>query len=159
MKQAPGPDATITHDEESLLMSCPAQHSVVQSFPHRWCTLAGRTVLIAGMVPALFGGGPNVTVFTLIALAALGLLMVVGARRATRRAPKHSLGPVRAAVALSTDLLVLLIAAGLVAGAQLGGGSGASLSFGGTVTVAAFLGLCTLHHFAHRRSHRRARRY
>ncbi|MEU4082615.1 hypothetical protein [Streptomyces venezuelae] len=159
MKQAPGPDATITHDEESLLMSCPAQYGIVQSFPHRWCTLVGRTVLLAGMVPALFGGGPTLAVFTLIALAALGLLMVVGARRAARRAPKHSIGRARATVALVTDVLVLLIAAGLLAGAQLGGGSGASLSSGGMVTMAAFLGLCTVHHFAHRRSHRRARRY
>ncbi|MET9779329.1 hypothetical protein ABZ023_34670 [Streptomyces sp. NPDC006367] len=140
-------------------MSCPAQSGIVQSFPHRWCTLAGRTVLIAGMVPALFGGGPNVTAFTLITLAALGLLMVFGARRAARRAPKRSIGRVRAAVALTSDVLVLLIAAGLLAGAQLGGGSGASLSSDGVVTMAGFLGLCAVHHFAHRRSHRRARRY
>ncbi|WP_331746236.1 hypothetical protein OG923_32935 (plasmid) [Streptomyces halstedii] len=140
-------------------MSCPARHGVVQSFPHRWCTLVGRTVLIAGMVPALFGGGLNVTVLALTALAGLGLLMVVGARRAARRAPKHSVTPVPATVALTTDVLVLLIAAGLVTGAQLGGGSGGALPSGGAVAMAGFLGLCAVHHFAHRRSHRRARRY
>ncbi|WP_127453056.1 hypothetical protein [Streptomyces sp. B29(2018)] len=140
-------------------MSCPARHGVVQSFPHRWCTLVGRTVLIAGMVPALFGGGLNVTVLALTALAGLGLLMVVGARRAARRATKYSVRPVRATVALTTDVLVLLIAAGLVAGAQLGGGSGGTLSSGGLVAMAGFLGLCAVHHVAHRRSHRHARRY
>ncbi|MCX4826649.1 hypothetical protein OG883_44215 [Streptomyces sp. NBC_01142] len=141
-------------------MSCTAQHGIAQSFPHRWCTRVGRTVLVVGMIPALFGGGANVTVLALAAFAALGLLMVVGALRAARSAPKHPLRPVRAAVALTTDVLVLLIAAGLVLGAQLGGGSGAVLfSSGGLVTMAGFLALCTVHHFAHRRSHRRPRRY
>ena len=141
-------------------MSCPAQHGIAQSFPHRWCTLVGRTVLVVGMVPALFGGGASVTVLAVAAFAALGLLMVAGALRAARRAPKRHIRPVRAAVALTTDALVLLIAAGLVIGAQLGGGSGSVLfSSGGLVTMAGFLALCTVHHFAHRRSHRRARRY
>ncbi|MFF9436703.1 hypothetical protein ACF1BP_23555 [Streptomyces sp. NPDC014735] len=139
-------------------MSCTAQHGIAQSFPHRWCTLVGRTVLVVGMVPALFGGGTAVTVLALAAFATLGLLMVITAKRAARSGPKQQVRPVRAAVALTTDVLVLLIAAGLVLGAQLGGGSGAVLfSSGGLVTMASFLALCTVHHFAHRRSHRRAR--
>ncbi|KOU43615.1 hypothetical protein [Streptomyces sp. WM6378] len=136
-------------------MSCTAQHGIAQTFPHRWCTLVGRSVLVVGVLPALFGGGANVTVLALVALAVLGLLMMAGALRATRRAPKRPIRPARAAVALTTDVLVLLIAAGLIIGAQLGGGSGSVLfSSGGVITVTAFLALCAVHHVAHRRARR-----
>ncbi|TLQ39202.1 hypothetical protein [Streptomyces marianii] len=141
-------------------MSCTAQHGISHPFPHRWCTRAGRTVIVLGMLPALFGGGTSVTVLALVAFATLGLLMAVGVRRAAQGAPKRPARPVRAAAALITDALVLLIASGLVIGAQLSGGSGAVLfSTGGLFTMAGFLGLCVVHHCAHRGSRRRARRY
>ncbi|MFD4526598.1 hypothetical protein ACFWP7_22235 [Streptomyces sp. NPDC058470] len=141
-------------------MSCTAQHGIAQSFPHRWCTPVSRSVLVLGLLPALFSGSANITALALVAFAILGLLMVVGAMRSAHRAPKHHIRPVRATVALTTDVLLLLIAAGLVIGAQLGGGSGAVLfSSGGVITMTGFLALCTVHHVAHRRSHRRARRY
>ncbi|MCX4784131.1 MULTISPECIES: hypothetical protein [unclassified Streptomyces] len=138
-------------------MSCPT-HSVAQTFPHRWCTLLGRTVIVAGLLPALFGGATAVMLLALAALAALGLLMVAGAFSA-RRSAKPGVRPGRAVAALTADVLVLLVAAGLLIGALIGG-SGASIlsSPHGLAVVAGFLALCAVHHLTHRRSRRSRRR-
>ncbi|MEW1760324.1 hypothetical protein AB0393_27920 [Streptomyces cyaneofuscatus] len=141
-------------------MSCTARHGIAQPFPHRWCPLVARIAVAGGMIPALFGGGTGATVFALAVFAAVGLLMTVGYLRAPQGAPKQRMSSARAAVALTSDILMWLIAVGLVIGAQLGGGSGAVLfSSGGVITMTSFLALCAVQHFAHRHTRRRSRRY
>ncbi|WP_329020379.1 hypothetical protein [Streptomyces sp. NBC_01601] len=140
-------------------MSRTGAPSVARTFPHRWCPLFGRTVIAAGMVPALFAGATGVTLLALAAIAVLGLLMTAVALRSRHRSKAHA-RPVRAAVAFTTDVLVLLVAAGLLIGAQLGGsGAPAILTTGnGLAVVAGFLALCAVHHVAHRHPRRSRRR-
>ncbi|MFF9785639.1 hypothetical protein [Streptomyces nigrescens] len=135
-------------------MSC--KHSVTQAFPHRWCTVLIRTVLVAGLLPALFAGAANVMLLALAALFTLSLLMVASAMRATRRGARHRVRPVRAVLALTTDALLVLIATGLLIGALIGDGTGSviSSSAGGS-TLLGLLTLCAIHHVAHRRPRRR----
>ncbi|MER6125320.1 hypothetical protein ABT173_22320 [Streptomyces sp. NPDC001795] len=140
-------------------MSRTAAPSVAQSFPHRWCSLLGRTVIAAGLVPALFAGATNVTLLALTAIAMLGLLMTGVALRSRHCAKAHG-RPVRAAIAFTTDVLVLLVAAGLLIGALIGGNDPHMLltTGKGGMVVGGFIALCAVHHAAHRRP-RRSRRW
>ncbi|WP_327359749.1 hypothetical protein [Streptomyces sp. NBC_01304] len=142
-------------------MSCTADHSLAQTFPHRWCTLLGKTVIVTGMLPALFGGMASVTLLALAALGILGLLMVAVALKSRRRAaPRRRARKGRGLAALTADVLVLLVAAGLLIGALIGG-SGDSptilTSSSGSTVFAGFLALCAVHHLTHRFAHRRRR--
>ncbi|MFF8994479.1 hypothetical protein ACF09H_32055 [Streptomyces sp. NPDC014983] len=123
-------------------------------FPHRWCTSVGRTVVVAGVLPALFGGATSVMLLALALVSGLGALMLTCALHESRSGHHR---PARAAFALTTDALLVLVAAGLLLGALFAGTDTAPLlsASGAAGFLAGFVALCALQHLAHRRSHRR----
>lgn len=123
-------------------------------FPHRWCTSVGRLVVVAGVLPALFGGAASVMLLALVLVGGLGALMLACALHEGRSGHHR---PARAAFALTTDALLVLVATGLLLGALLAGTGTAPLlsASGAAAFLAGFAALCTLQHLAHRRSHRR----
>ncbi|MEO3976690.1 hypothetical protein [Streptomyces sp. CAU 1734] len=125
-----------------------------RSFPHRWCTSVGRPVLVAGVLPALFGGATSVMLLALVLVGGLGALMLTCALH-EGHTDHHR--PARAGFALATDALLVLVAAGLLLGALLAStGTAPLLSAGDTVMfLAGFAILCALQHLSHRHSHRR----
>ncbi|MFJ3182367.1 hypothetical protein ACIPJN_28825 [Streptomyces sp. NPDC086796] len=125
-------------------------------FPHRWCTSVGRLVVIAGVLPALFGGATSVMLLALVLIGGLGALMLACALHEGRSGHHRT---ARAAFALTTDALLILVAAGLLLGALLAStGTTPLLSAGDTAMfLAGFATLCALQHLSHRRSHRRRR--
>ncbi|WP_432156038.1 hypothetical protein [Streptomyces sp. bgisy153] len=123
-------------------------------FPHRWCTSVSRLIVAAGVLPALFGGAASVMLLALVLVGGLGALMLTCALHEGRSGHQR---PARAAFALTTDALLLLVTSGLLLGALAAStGTAPLMSASGAATIlAGFAALCTLQHLAHRRSHRR----
>ncbi|MDX3694973.1 hypothetical protein PV726_32470 [Streptomyces europaeiscabiei] len=139
-------------------MSYHARHP--RSFAHRWCTPAAYTAVLVGLLPALFGGATAVMLLTLAVFAGLGLLMVTAAMLGGRNPRRRARQPHSSAARLS-DAAIILVGSGLLIGALAGSGeTPPSVTSGpGSSLVWALLALCVVHHLAHRRAHRRSRRY
>ncbi|WP_217226058.1 hypothetical protein [Streptomyces anulatus] len=137
-------------------MNAPAPRPA-RTFPHRWCTSVGRLAVVAGVLPALFGGAAPVMLLALILVGGLGALMLTCA---LHEGPTGHHQPARAAFALTSDALLVLVACGVLLGALLAStGDTPLLSAGDTVMfLAGFAILCALQHLSHRRSHHRRRR-
>lgn len=123
-------------------------------FLHRWCTSVGRLVAVAGVLPALFGGAAPVMLVALALVGGLGALMLACALHESRIGHHR---PARAAFTLITDVLLVLVAAGLLLGALFANTGTAPLLSAGEAAafLAGFAVLCSLQHITHRRSRRR----
>ncbi|MYZ40621.1 hypothetical protein GT002_37360, partial [Streptomyces sp. SID4917] len=126
----------------------------VRPFPHRWCTSVGRLVVVAGVLPALFGGAASVMLLALVLVGGLGALMLACALHEGRTGHHQ---PARAAFALTADALLVLVAAGLLLGALFASTGTAPLLSASEAAafLAGFAALCALQHLTHRRSRRR----
>ncbi|MFK0047743.1 hypothetical protein ACIQU4_27380 [Streptomyces sp. NPDC090741] len=107
--------------------------------------------------PALFSGAPALLVLALVTIGGLGVWMLAmalgkgGARPGTL--------PRRATLALITDGLAMIAAAGFFIGVLTTGSViDAAKTFPGFLAIALFGGLSFLHHKAHRATRRNRRR-